>query len=413
MFLVVGLIHIRLYMPGTIIMHCGRISVKGEAEEIAVSTRPRSRQKHGEKSNPYSSGGLDKFGSVYAELSAKRQYIAKKTGVPEALVRFVYSENGWRPVVVRPREENGKKNVGAVASRDSILESEEKINGEKDGKLRRKDKGNDITGVSESFRISGFHERSHSPFTQLFPFLKITVFWFLGLSAMWMRRAAIVADAALTLVMAVGGGISMEKFILSRVSYFTTLFRNTMATHNGGGVEEIAEQNEICKLSRRTSKLGLPVSAPSSPLRAHLHPIEFSTSASPKAVKRGTIDPEHKHHHSKTKTFRRVVSMENRPTRSATPLGSDSFYRRTRSAMAIDSGVAATVMIITLLCLVFSGRLSAIFFTSLWWYLLPVLVAQRMRGVDGNNNCRMLDHQSNENMMKVVMDGLLGREHNG
>jgi len=81
--------------------------------------------------------------------------------------------------------------------------------------------------------------------------------------------------------------------------------------------------------------------------------------------------------------------------------------------MAIDSGVAATVMIITLLCLVFSGRLCAIFFTSLWWYLLPVLVAQRMRGVDGNNNCRMLDHQSNENMMKVVMDGLLGREHNG
>jgi len=413
-FLVVGSIHIRVHMPGTILMRCGRISVKGEAEEIAVSPGPRSRQKHGKRSNPYSTGGLDKFESVYAELSAKREYIAKKTGTPDALVRFLYSKNGWIPVVVRPREGNRKKNCGVRASRASILGPVEKNHGEKDGELRREDKGNDINGGSESISISGFDERSHSLVMPSSQFLKITVFGFLGLRAMWTRRSAVFEAMAMAVVMAVGGVMCMKKFILSRVSYFSTLFRNNKASQNGGGVEEIAEQKDVYKLSRRTPRLGHIVSAPSSPLRAHLQPIKFSASASasPRAAKQKTIDPEHKHHQSKAKKFRRVVSMENRPTRTARLQGSDSFYRRTSPAMAIDTSVGATVMIITLLCLVFYGRLCAIFFTSAWWYLLSMLVAQRTRGVDRNNNSRMVDLQSNEYKMKVIMNGFLERKHN-
>lgn len=102
-------------------MRCGRISVEGEAEEIAISPGPRSLQKHGKRPNPYSTIGLDKFESVCAELSAKREYIAKEIGTPEALVRFVDSKNGWIPVVVRPGEVIQKKNSTEGAAGVSIL----------------------------------------------------------------------------------------------------------------------------------------------------------------------------------------------------------------------------------------------------------------------------------------------------
>lgn len=109
-------------------MRCGRISVDGDAEEIALSRRPKSRQKREKRQNPYSTRGLDKFESVCSELSSRRQYIAKKTGVPEAMVRFVDSKNGWIPFVVGAREEMGKKNSGEVAGRVSIVEKSNEVN---------------------------------------------------------------------------------------------------------------------------------------------------------------------------------------------------------------------------------------------------------------------------------------------
>jgi hypothetical protein len=144
------------------LMLCGRIAVKGEAEEIAVWPRPRSQQKRGKRSNPYSTGGLDKFESVNAELSSKREYIAKKTGAPEALVRFMYSKNEWIAVVTTPREAIGKKSCAGGATVALVLGPPEKNNGKEDGELRRNDEGNDINGRSESISISGFDERSHS-----------------------------------------------------------------------------------------------------------------------------------------------------------------------------------------------------------------------------------------------------------
>ena len=88
----------------------GSISVEGEAEEITVSPRTRYWQlRHGKRSNPYSTSGLDKFEDVYAELSARREYVAKNIGAPEALVKFAYSKNGWVPVVVRAKRRNPKE----------------------------------------------------------------------------------------------------------------------------------------------------------------------------------------------------------------------------------------------------------------------------------------------------------------
>lgn len=359
-------------------MRCGRISVKGEAEEIAVSLRSRSRKKHWKRSNPYSNRGLDTFQSVYAELSAKREYIAKKTGAPEDMVRFVSSNEGWIPIVLGLREGIGKKNGGAVVAGASILGPVEKNNGDNHGELRRKDEGNESNGESERISISGLDERRHS----------------LVLQCCRLRSAVSAA-----VVMAVGGVTCMKKFILSADSYFTTLFRNKRnpkTSQNEGGVEEIAEQKDVNKLGRRTQRPGYTVSAPSSPLRADVQPIEFPASSSPRPK---IIDPEHKHHQWKAKKFIRVVSMENRPTRTAGPQGSDGFYTRTRSGSANHCTVGATVMIITLLCLVFYGRLCAIFFTSAWWYLLSILVEQRMRAMTRTDNSRMVDLQSSVHKM--------------
>jgi hypothetical protein len=96
-------------------MHCGKISLESDAEEIAVSPKPKYRQRHG-RLNPYSTTGLDKFESIYVELSAKREYIAQKTGAPEAMVRFVSSKKGWIPVVLGPeiRRSGGKPVAGML-----------------------------------------------------------------------------------------------------------------------------------------------------------------------------------------------------------------------------------------------------------------------------------------------------------
>lgn len=133
-------------------MRCGRVSVKGEAEEIVVSPKTSSRQKHGksQRLNPYSTSGLDKFASVNAELSAKRKYVANKTGVPEAMVKFVSSKNGWVPVVIGAKDQGTeKKSNGGDASRVSILGPAEINNGEKGWESRKKDERNGINGESE------------------------------------------------------------------------------------------------------------------------------------------------------------------------------------------------------------------------------------------------------------------------
>jgi hypothetical protein len=169
-------------------MFCERISVKGEAERIADSARPRSRQRHGKRLNPFSTRGLDIFESVCDELSAKREYIAKKTGAPEALVRFADSKNGWIPVVIRSREGIGKKKSVRDTAGVSIVGPVENNNGEKDGEFARK-QGNRINGESESISISD--ERSRGLVMPLSRILKTTAFGVLGLTAISVRRSAV------------------------------------------------------------------------------------------------------------------------------------------------------------------------------------------------------------------------------
>lgn len=346
-------------------MRCGRILVEGEAEEISDLPKPRSWQRNGKKSNPFSARGLDKFQSVYAELSARRKCVAKETGVPEAMVRFAYSKKGWTPLLVRAGETIGKTKVGRGNLR--LLENN---NGEKDGELIRKAQGNHINGESEGISISMLDESSHCLVMPWFFISRV-----FGLSAMSVRRSAIPAAAA----MAVGGVQCMKKFILSGLLFSSLFFRNPgnpNPNQNGLSLEATAEKKDTEKVMKLTPRPGLNVNAiaPSTPLRSSVHPIEFLASASPRAVKPKKVNDKHNRHHrnkSKAKIFR-AVSMDNRPIRPPRTQGSDSFYRRTRPAMVYDARAVATAMIVTLFCLAFYGRLSAVFFTSAWWYIVPI-----------------------------------------
>lgn len=376
MILVVGSISVRLYMPEKRLMRCGRISVEGEAEEIAVSPTSRYRLRHGRRENPYSTSGLDKFESVYAELSARREYIAKKTGVPPALVRFSYSKNGWVPVVARAREVIGKKNGGVNAAGVSILGSVEKNERKEDSELRRKDAGNDTNGESQNISTSVVDERSHSLVMPWSRFFHTAAFGVLSSSAMWVRRLAVTAVAATTVIVTVGRVMCTKAFSLSGVSLFATFFsnpRNLESSRNGGGVEAIAVKKGVDKFSRNT-KRGSTVSAPSSPLRPHGELTEFSSMASPRFVKPKIMDRQerHLHHQSNVNKSRRVVSMDNRPTRPTRLQESAIFYRSRRPTITYNANLNTTALLITLFCLVFHGRLSAILFTCVCWYLLPL-----------------------------------------
>lgn len=365
-------------------MRCGSILVKGEAEEMVDSPRPRSRQGHGRRSNPFSTSGLDKFQSVSADLSARRERMAKETGVPESMVRFEYSKMGWTPFVVINGEVMRKENSGWATAGVSILGPAEINNGEKDGELMRKDKRNLINGESEGISISLLDERSHGLVMPWFWILK--AFGVLSLSAISVRRSGVPAATA----MSIGGVVCMKKFVLSGVLCSSQLSRNPgnpHTSHNVDGVEANKEKTDIDKVSiiSPTPDLDANAIAAGSFWGSHIQPIEFMASDSPKAKEAN--DKHKRHHHSKTKgkTFR-IVPLDNRPTAPATAQGPNSFYRRTRPAMASDASAVATAMIITLFCLAFYGRLSAIFFTSAWWYVRSMFLHYSEKMNRKNNN---------------------------
>lgn len=326
-------------------MRCGRMPVKGDAEETAVLPGPRYRPRNGQRSNPYSTTGLDKFESIHAKLSAERERVAQKTGAPQAMVRFVSSRKGWIPVVIGDKDHKiRRKNSGGDAAGVSNMVPAENNNEETGVESRRKDAENDINGESQNNSSSVLDERSHNLVMPWSPFLKNTSFGVLAVSAM------------------------LVKFIMCGASFLAALFENPNPNPSR---EAIAEQEDS---SRRIIRApGFTVSAPTSPRTVHGDPTDFLAPACPSALKPKNIDSEHKHHQSKAKKYRRVVSTDNRPTR---PERSDTFYR---PAMAYDANRGATVMIFTLLCFVFYGRFCAIVFTCMCMYLFTVFREEKIQ----------------------------------
>jgi len=83
------------------------------------SRSPRGRSKHGGKVNPYAGRGLDRFSVVLSELETRRARILRRVGSDTGLVlvRFVQSNGGWTPVVVKLPDEEQLKHGAADAKK--------------------------------------------------------------------------------------------------------------------------------------------------------------------------------------------------------------------------------------------------------------------------------------------------------
>ncbi|KAG2551042.1 uncharacterized protein LOC120651952 [Panicum virgatum] len=82
------------------------------------SRSPRGRRKPGGKVNPYAGRGLDRFSVVLAELETRRARILRRVGSDTGLVlvRFVQSNGGWTPVVVKLPDDDEQLKHGAAAA---------------------------------------------------------------------------------------------------------------------------------------------------------------------------------------------------------------------------------------------------------------------------------------------------------
>jgi len=82
------------------------------------SRSPRGRSKHGGKVNPYAGRGLDRFSVVLSELETRRARILRRVGSDTGLVlvRFVQSNGGWTPVVVKLPDDDEQLKHGAAAA---------------------------------------------------------------------------------------------------------------------------------------------------------------------------------------------------------------------------------------------------------------------------------------------------------
>ncbi|OEL28543.1 hypothetical protein BAE44_0010438 [Dichanthelium oligosanthes] len=107
---------------------CGTGSFKhvdeDPAEDLGCAGRSPGagvRRKHGGgKVNPYAGRGLDRFSVVLSELEAQRAKILRRVGDSDTglvLVRFVQSNGGWTPVVVKLSEEPLKRGAAAAKKR--------------------------------------------------------------------------------------------------------------------------------------------------------------------------------------------------------------------------------------------------------------------------------------------------------
>lgn len=147
-------------------------------------------------------------------------------------------------------------------------------------------------------------------------------------------------------------------------------------TNSGNGWVPVVMREGISKKNSSEGAAGVSILGPVENNNSQKHrelgrKQEFS--AIPTAVQPKNIDSKHNHRHDqpKAQTIRRVLAVDNPPTIPARPV--QGSYWRTSQAIAYDTSVCVAVFIITLLCLVFSDWLSAIFFTSAWWCVLPIL----------------------------------------
>ncbi|KAH9303830.1 hypothetical protein KI387_008234 [Taxus chinensis] len=352
-------------------IRCGRLSVAGEAEEIIPISQ--TRQRHTKpSSNPYSSRGLEKFARLKAELSARREYVARKTGTPEAMVKFADSGEGWVPVIVKNGFNGGQASILPPIRTKEDNQRKENYNS------TQKDEEN-VEEADERYEdgVNGSASREETlPVTMPWwsGYLKATAIGVLIVSTTLLRKPA----AAMAVAMVVGflqklwlGGVMcMKRFIDTGISYFSENF-------------PYWKRNPKIKTSFSHGGSVHPLTAPCSPARGQATVVSALKNSSRRREHNTQLDD------IKKKKFQRK------------PKADGSMGRKWEGKGTTDPTVAAIVGIVLLFFLVFYGRLSAICFTSAWWYVLPKFRSDEINAVSNNKNRMMVDLQTREYMKKV------------
>ncbi|GLJ29178.1 hypothetical protein SUGI_0575290 [Cryptomeria japonica] len=428
-------------------IRCGRLAVEGEEEVIAVSPKiSKPRQRVGKSSNnPYSSIGLDKFARLNDELSAKREFYASKTGTPQELVRFAHSSGGWMPVVfkngdhgspsgvsilspIRAEEDKEIKNKSDGNRGDGNDNGEGEVKGfahssrewtpvvlkngghggpdgglilppirtkeDKERKNRSDGNSRDENDIGEG-EINGSARKEERVSVIILSwwsvYLKTAVFGVLSVSIILARKSALRAVAMAAVI--------VVSYLQMRLQGFVTLvsiFSKTLVYCKG----EKSSAKEVVQASPENKLVGeygfeghslFSCTAPSSP-------TVFSKDS--RSQEHNTQMESEKTYNEKNK-LERTVSMDGRAAKKPIRLQEAEIFlkRRKASSGAIDATAIATVMIIVLFFLVFYGRLPAICFTSVWWYVLPKF---RTNGSNAHPNGRVnMDLQSREHRKKI------------
>ncbi|XP_047150790.1 uncharacterized protein At5g23160-like [Vigna umbellata] len=100
--------------------------------------------------------------------------------------------------------------------------------------------------------------------------------------------------------------------------------------------------------------------------------------------------------------------------RGGLPRGRRCELKTTRNKARNDGVFGMSVVVVTLVIMIFWGRLCAILCTSVWLYCAPRW--GKIGGVNDDGNSKTtpsneVDLDSEEYKKKVIMEGLLGRNH--
>ncbi|KAK2453753.1 hypothetical protein QL285_001392 [Trifolium repens] len=118
-----------------------------------------------------------------------------------------------------------------------------------------------------------------------------------------------------------------------------------------------------------------------------------------------------------------IRTTPTRPKRQERRLSSSAIQNQTTNKNArnsYDPIIGMSVLVVTLVIMIFWGRFCAILCTSAWLYFIPRFTNSVVVGVDNHDDDdakmkskNVVDLDSEEYKKKVIMEGLLGRNNRG
>lgn len=107
----------------------------------------------------------------------------------------------------------------------------------------------------------------------------------------------------------------------------------------------------------------------------------------------------------------RAKRQERRPSST---MQNQTTSKPTNARGSYDALVGMSVLLVTLMIMIFWGRLCAILCTSAWLYFIPRFRKDiTVNDDDPKTKSNDVDFDSEEYKKKVIMEGLLGRNHRG